>query len=164
MSGMGGAPPTRRCVTCGKELDWNMNLCPYCGHDHRYSQVQAPKPKTMKPSIGGLLIMIAGIAAIAMGFFFMVIEPSDLEEYGYTPSSEVDISLSEMVSFLGVCGIVIVVCGLIAILGGVMAVMRKSFALSIVGGIFGIIGLGFFLGAVVALVGIILVAMSRSEF
>lgn len=164
VSGMGSVQPNRRCVTCGKEIDLQMNVCPYCGHDYRYSQGPTSKPRTMKPAIGGLLIMIAGIAAIAMGFLFIVLEPSDLEGYGYEPSSDVDISLSEMESYLGTCGTVCVVCGVIAVFGGVFAVMRKSFALAIVGGVFGIIGLGFFIGAVIAIIGIILLALSRSEF
>lgn len=163
-SGMGGALPSRRCVTCGKEIDSTMNICPYCGHDYRYYQAKPSKPRTIKPAIGGLLIMVAGVAAIAMGLLFLALEPSDLEEWGYTPSPGTDISLSQMASFLEVCGAVVLLCGVIAIIGGVVAVMRKSFALAVVGGVFGIIGLGFFIGAAVALVGIILLALSRSEF
>ena len=25
----------RRCVACGRVIDWNDNACQYCGHDYR---------------------------------------------------------------------------------------------------------------------------------
>ncbi len=27
---------SRMCVSCGRTLPWDANVCPYCGHDYRY--------------------------------------------------------------------------------------------------------------------------------
>ena len=29
------APGARHCVSCGRALAWEANVCPYCGHDYR---------------------------------------------------------------------------------------------------------------------------------
>lgn len=156
--------PGRNCVTCGRAIDWRANVCPYCGHDFRMVQGPPQKARTSKPVVGGVLIIIAGILALAMGVMYIVLEPSDLESWGYSPVSEADMSLSEIADLLGTCGAIELVFGLIAIVGGVFAMMRRSFVLSIAGGIFGMIGIGFLFGGLLGLVGLILVAMSRSEF
>ena len=28
----------RHCVACGRTIDSNVNVCPYCGHDYRYQR------------------------------------------------------------------------------------------------------------------------------
>ena len=156
--------PDRRCVTCGRAIEWRMNVCPYCGHDYRVVAGPPTKPRTSKPVIGGTLVILAGILALAMGVFYIVVEPSDLENLGYSPVSEADLSLSEVVDILGTCGIIEIVIGLIAIVGGAFAIMRKRFGLAIAGAVVGMIGVGFLVGGLLGLVGLILIAISRSEF
>jgi hypothetical protein len=157
-------PPTRNCVTCGRTRAGQVNGGPYCGHDYRFVAGPPAKTKSSKPTIGGILIVIAGILAIAMGILYIVIEPHDLESWGYSPINEADLSLADLEEILGMCGVVELIFGLVAIIGGIFAIMRRSFGLSIIGGIFGLIGIGFFIGSLLGLIGLILVAISKDEF
>jgi len=156
--------PGRQCVTCGRTIDWQANVCQYCGHDFRMPLVQPAPPRSSKPVVGGVLIILAGVLSLAMSVMMVVIDPADLEAWGYDPSASYDMSLSDLEEALGVCGAIGLVLALVAILGGTFAVMRKSFAFAIIGGICAIIGFGFVVGSVLGLVGLILVALSRSEF
>ena len=159
------APPTRQCVSCGRRIDWNSNACPYCGHDYRMAQPgpAAPqKERSILPVIGGVLILIAGLAALGMGVAFMAFDAQDIEDW--VDLDELDVSLSELDDILFTCGAVVMVFGVIGVLGGVFAIVRKHFSLAVVGGIFSILGLGFVVGAVVGLIGLILVFVGRSSF
>ncbi len=156
--------PGRQCVTCGRTIDWQANVCQYCGHDFRMPLVQPGPPKSSKPVVGGILIILAGVLSLAMGVFMIAVDPADMEAWGYDPSASYDMSLSELDEVLGVCGVIGLVLALVAIIGGAFAVMRKGFAVAIIGGICGMIALGFVIGGVLGLVGLILVALSRSEF
>ncbi len=163
------APPpapaqyTRNCVACGRSIDFSANVCAYCGHDYRSpAQAFAPvRPKSMKPVAGGILILVAGILAVAWGAMYLVLDVNDFQGSYTLPEG---VTWDDMQGILDVCGIVFTVAGLIAALGGMFGVMRKHFALAIIGGICGMIGLGFFIGSLLALIGLILVAISRSEF
>lgn len=121
------------------------------------------KRKSSKPVIGGILILIAGLLALGMGALFLAFDSTDLEAWGYDPSTS-GMSLSEVDDALGVCGIVGLVLALVTILGGVFAIMRRGFALAILGGVCGIIGIGFGIGAIMSFIGLIIVAIAREEF
>jgi len=134
-------------------------VCPYCGHDFRIVAGPPPKPKTAKPIVGGILVIIAGLLAIGNGALYIVLSESDLGDIpGY------DMSMQDIEEILNTCGAVMIVFGLIAIVGGVFGVTRKHFGLALVGSIFALISIGFVLGSVLGLVGLILIALSRSEF
>jgi hypothetical protein len=68
----GGA--TRQCVSCGRSIDWNYNVCPYCGHDYRYIAEQ-PGPR---PVSGGLrvlfyiLSLFVWLFGLAIGIVYLV--------------------------------------------------------------------------------------------
>jgi len=118
-----------------------------------------PKPKTAKPIVGGVLVIIAGLLAIGNGALYMVLDVSDLGDIpGY------DMSMQDIEEILNACGAVMIVFGLIAMVGGVFGVIRKHFGLALVGSIFALIGIGFVLGSILGLVGLILIALSRAEF
>lgn len=34
-----GTPATRNCVSCGRSISWDANVCPYCGHDYRMAMM-----------------------------------------------------------------------------------------------------------------------------
>ncbi len=62
------SPQTRYCVSCGRAIAWDANVCPYCGHDYRmpamgYGQRPAPISEGMKILfyILSFLIWIAGL-------------------------------------------------------------------------------------------------------
>jgi len=159
-----GAPSsTRSCVSCGRTIDWNANVCPYCGHDYRMVMMpQQPVKKSAMPIVGGVLILVAGILAIAMGALYLTLDVNDIEDYGVTLPP--DMTAQDLADFMDVCGGILVVFGVLAIVGGVFGVMRKHFGIAIVGGIFGLIGIGFLLGSLLGLIGLILVAVSRKDF
>lgn len=151
-------------MTCGRTIDWQANVCPYCGHDFRALMGPPGPPKTSKPVAGGILIVIAGLLALAMSVTFVVLDPTDMETWGYNSADYEGLSLSELDEMLAVCGAVGIVLSIIAVVGGAFALMRRGFGFAIVGGICGIIGIGFGLGALLALIGVILVAVSKNEF
>lgn len=159
------APPptqyTRQCVSCGRAIDFAANVCPYCGRDYRVPAFAPSKPKSLKPVVGGILIVIAALAALFMGLLVLTIGQADMQGTGTLPE---DMTWEDVEAVLGTCGIIVIVFGVIALLGGFFGIMRKHFALAIIGGIFGLLGIGFVIGSVLALVGLILVAMSKDEF
>jgi len=138
-------------------------VCPYCGHDFRMPlQMVQPRPKSMMPVVGGILIVIAGVLALAMGIMYFVLDVSDIEDYGVTLPPEM--TAEDLQDILYVCGGVLVVFAAIALVGGVFAIQRKHFALAIIGGIFGLLGIGFLIGSLLGLIGLILVAVGRKDF
>ena len=164
--GVAGAQPagtTRSCVGCGRSIPWEANVCPYCGHDYRIpTGVVAPPRKSLAPVAAGILLVIAGIAAIAMGMFYFSLDAQDLETAGIVLPS--DMEWEDIEGALDVCGALAIVFGLIAVLGGVMSARRKYLTLSILGGVFGILGMGFLIGALLAFIGLVLLIVSRKEF
>ena len=163
---MEGSVPgtTRTCVSCGRAISFDANVCPYCGHDYRMPTyaMAPPVQKSMMPVAGGVLILVAGILAIVMGVFYLALDPSEIENLGATIPPE--ISDEDLQNVMYICGSLCVIFGVIAAIGGFFGLTRRHFALGIVGGIFGLLGIGFLLGSLLALIGLILIAVSRKEF
>jgi hypothetical protein len=156
---------SRSCVSCGRTINWDSNVCPYCGHDYRFiAAPAAPQQRSAKPLLGGILIIVAGVLALAMAVSFIVLDPHDIENLDYQQLRDSGITATDLDEILGICGAIEIVFGAIAIIGGVFAVMRKHFALAVVGGIFGLIGIGFLVGGLLGLIGLVLIVISRSEF
>ncbi len=154
---------SRNCVACGRPIQFDASVCPYCGHDYRIPLgMPGQTQKTWKPAVGGALVIVAGILAIAMGAMYMTFDASDIESLGVTLPAEY--TAEDIAGMLTMCGAVLFVFAIIAIIGGIFGIRRKYFALAIAGGVFGLLGIGFFLGSVLALVGLILLAVSRNEF
>lgn len=152
----------RSCISCGRPIDFNANVCPYCGYDYRAPMMMGPPPvrKTGTPVAGGVLVIIAGILALANGAFYLAFTSSNLTGISLPP----EITLEDIESILRICGVVEVIFGIVAILGGIFAVQRKHFGLAILGSVMGMLGFGFTLGGLLGLIGLILVAISRKEF
>ena len=147
---------SRMCVSCGRSIEMDANVCQHCGHDFRapVGGPAAPKKKTALPVIGGVLIMVGGIITLMWGLaligtvgFFDDLMVYDVE------------GVDSFEDMLNACGAILVVFGLIGLLGGIMGMLRKSFGLAIVGGVFALGG--FFIPA---LIGLILIAISKEEF
>jgi len=140
----------RTCVSCGRQIPWDANVCQYCGHDYRAQAGAAPpKKKGVLPVVGGVLIIVAALAEFVVGGLAI----SSGEIVG-----GVDFGTG-VGDIIQVCGIVFIVLGIIAVLGGVFAIMRKHFGLAILGGILGLGGFFIF-----GLIGLILVAIGREDF
>ena len=155
---------TRVCVSCGREIGMDINVCPYCGHDYRFISAPPAKPRSSKPVAAGALTIIAGVMALVMAVSFILIDASDLERLDTEIFAESEITPADLADILEICGAIGIVFGAIAIIGGVFALMRKHFALAIVGAVFGLLGMGYIIGAVLSLVALVLILMSRSEF
>ncbi len=137
---------TRNCVACGRSIGWDVNVCPYCGHDYRMQAMAMVRNKeSAMPAVGGFLILIAGV--IELGYGALLIGGG---------SFFIDVGFG---GFLAACGAIVIIIGVIAILGGVFAIQKKHFGFAILGAI---LGLGGWL--IPALVGLILIALSREEF
>lgn len=135
-----GAQSTRNCVSCGRAIAWDANVCPFCGHDFRQVMAAAPqKSQSAMPVIGGVLILIASLGYLGIG--------------GVVVGGSAVVLVGEGV----LCGASILVLGVISLLGGIFAIQRKYFALAIIGGI-------FVVPSILGLIGLILVAVSRHEF
>jgi hypothetical protein len=157
------APSQRKCVTCGRDMPMDANVCPTCGHDYRQPAMMSPvkHEKGIVSVVGGILILIAGIMGLAMGGIFLVIDVDDLDQLGVDVTGMLDF----IEDLLTVCGAVFIILGLIAVLGGIFGVMRKHWGLAILGGVLGLFVIGpLFLGSILALIGLILVAVSRKDF
>lgn len=157
-----GSQNTRNCVSCGKTIAWDANVCQYCGHDYR-TQMAAPakKEKGVLSLVGGVLILIAGIMGLFMGAIFLAVNSIDFGSYGLDVGGVSD----TLHNILTVCGIIFIVLGLVALLGGFFGIQRKHFGLVILGGVLGLFTLGpYMLGSILALVGLILVAVAKGDF
>ncbi len=144
-----GQPQMRTCVQCGRQIPWDANVCQYCGHDYRAEAQAAPKKKGILPVVGGVFVLIAGLAELASGG--LLISSGEFVG-GFDLGTGVH-------NILTVCGAVWIVLGIIAILGGIFAIQRKHFGLAILGAILGLGGYFIF-----GLIGIILIAVGRNDF
>ena len=151
---------SRMCVSCGRSIAMDANVCQHCGHDFR-APAPVEKKKTALPVIGGALILIAGILGLVVGGVMLAIDAEDLDQWGVDVAGVTDV----VEDILTACGAILVVLSLITALGGVFGIMRKHWGIAVVGGVLGLFVIGpFGLGSVLALVGLILVAVSRKEF
>jgi len=142
-----GASSTRNCVSCGRSMAWDANVCPYCGHDYR-SQAMAPsaaKRDSGSPVAGGVLILLGSLVYIVLG---------GIVAAGSTIAEE----WTSVESAWGVaCGLVGLALGIISLLGGIFAIQRKYWPLALIAGILTI-------PTILGLIGLILVAVSRDAF
>ncbi|MEM0344062.1 MAG: zinc ribbon domain-containing protein [Thermoplasmata archaeon] len=159
---MGTPAGTRRCVSCGREIAIDANVCQYCGHDYRAQAAPpGPKEKSVLSLVGGILILLAGLMGLAMGAMMLAINVEDLEQYG------VDVAgLTDMIEgILTACGVIWAILGIIALIGGVFGVMRKHWGLAVLGGVIGLLVIGpYFLGSIFSLIGLILVIVAKKDF
>lgn len=159
---MGTPAGTRRCVSCGREIAMDANVCQYCGHDYRAQAAPpGPKEKSVLSLVGGILILLAGLMGLAMGVMMLAINVEDLEQYG------VDVAgLTDMIEgILTACGVIWAILGIIALVGGVFGVMRKHWGLAVLGGVIGLLVIGpYFLGSIFSLIGLILVIVAKKDF
>jgi len=74
----------RQCLSCGRSIDWNYNVCPYCGHDYRYIAEQ-PGPQ---PVSGGLRILFYILSlflwlfGMAVGIFYLARDDPESRHVG----------------------------------------------------------------------------------
>lgn len=143
-------PSTRNCVSCGRTIAWDANVCQYCGHDYRAGAAPPAKKESVMPVIGGILILIAGLIELGYGGLLVA---------GGSAADSIPVVGGDVGDILAVCGAIMIILGIIALIGGIFAIQRKNFGLAVLGGVLGL--LGWFIPA---LIGLILVAISKDEF
>ncbi len=132
-------PRARNCVSCGRTIPWEANICMYCGHDYR--------AKPMKPGTegqlmtGGILTLMASILGIAILLLI------------YTDNGFGTISANPIfvLSFT---------CCLVGVVGGFAALSRRYYPLAVLGAAASIFSPAFFFG----IPGLILTAGSATRF
>jgi RNA polymerase subunit RPABC4/transcription elongation factor Spt4 len=146
-----GIDPSRSriCVACGREIDWDTYLCPYCGNRDRYpSERVAASRHTWKPIVGGAAPILVG-ALVLLSFFGIVYF---IYPYHYYYGSNILFAIG---------------LSIIAIAGGVCAVLRRHIVFSMIGCICAIIVSVIFSSIIlipIGLVGTIIVGASHGEF
>jgi hypothetical protein len=137
---------TRNCVSCGRAIAWDANVCQYCGHDFRQAAPGAvKKEKGALPIVGGILIILPALGYLWMG--------AALATGG---EALIDVTFG-MSGVLTLCGAILILLGIISVLGGIFAIMRRYWGLALLGGI-------FVIPSILGLVGMILVAVSHKDF
>jgi len=142
-----GGQGSRNCVSCGRPISFDANVCPYCGHDYRVVMAgpQVQKKESASPVAGGVLILLGSLVyflvggLIAAGSTIAMVPTMGAAAWGV------------------VCGVIVIVLGLMAFLGGIYAIGRKNFNFALIGGI-------FVIPTILGLIGLVLVAVSKDEF
>jgi uncharacterized membrane protein YvbJ len=119
--GQPGQAPTRSCVACGRAIAWDVNVCPYCGHDFRpqMTGMQQPmygQPMQQQEAVSGgmkILLYILSFLFWPIGIIIGAIY------YGKPETKEV----GKMCIILAILGVVIwVVCWVVASIIWVMTI------------------------------------------
>ena len=141
--------PSRNCVSCGRSISWDANVCPYCGHDFRVAMAgpaAMQKKDSSMPLIAGVLLIICSLGYIVAGGWMMAAGTSLM---GFTE----DIGGGAVAA----CGGLVLVLGILVLLGGVFAIKKTHFGLALVASILS-------LGTGLGIVALILVIISKDEF
>jgi predicted RNA-binding Zn-ribbon protein involved in translation (DUF1610 family) len=80
------AQQPRNCVSCGRSISWDANVCPYCGHDFR-AQAYASQPRGETISSGVkilfyLLSFFIPIVGFIIGAIYYTKPEPELKETG----------------------------------------------------------------------------------
>lgn len=153
---------TRQCVSCGRAIAFDANVCQFCGHDYRtQAAAQAPHEKSALSLIGGILILVAGVIGLAIGGVLIAIDVNQLSDYGLDVAGAGDM----INDIMDVCGAILIILGLVAVVGGFFGVQRKHFGIVILGGVLGLFLISpYMLASILALIGLILVAVAKKDF
>lgn len=105
--GQPGTAPTRSCVACGRAIAWDVNVCPYCGHDFRPQMAGMQQPMYGQPMpqheavSGGMKILLYLLS------FFIPIVGFIIGAIYYTKPETKEVG--KMCIILGILSIVFVV-------------------------------------------------------
>lgn len=133
-----GETRMRHCVSCGRALAWDVNVCQYCGHDFRMRPKEQAKDQLV---VGGVLTIVASVFSMVLTSI-IVSAGGDLE--------------GEALAMV----VVLYSCAALGVMGGLMALAKMAFPLAVLGAACSIFGLAFFFG----IPGLILIAKSSEQF
>jgi hypothetical protein len=139
---------TRTCVSCGRAIGFDVNVCPFCGHDYRAAMAgPAAKPKedSILPVVGGALILLGVLI-----YFYWAYQMIWVGDWlSFMPGNLSDI--------FTICGVILIILAVISILGAVFAIRKEHYGLAVLGGVMAIL-------SVIGLIGMILVIVSKDSF
>ena len=92
-----GAAGMRNCVSCGRSIAWDANVCPYCGRDYRF-QAMAPQQAQVSEGMKILLYIISFLIPL-VGFIVGAVY--------YTKPEREYRELGKMCIILGVVGVLL---------------------------------------------------------
>lgn len=165
---MPNIPDSWICKWCKHRVGPYIKVCPNCRRDmetgvfigrdsasvyeNRGWETIEPTPESSGPTIGGVLLLLAGVAAVGQGFLYLFVQ-SIAAQVG-------DVGVS-----IGCCGLYDVLLGFGALLGGVVALQRKSFVLVVLGTIAAMASLALVVvGPILGVIALVLFAGSKDEF
>ena len=100
-----GTTGMRNCVSCGRSISWDANVCPYCGHDYRMVMNPVQQGPMMSDGMKILLYIVSflfTIVGIIVGVYYMTKDEPEYKEVG------------KICLVLGLVGLVIgIMCSLI---------------------------------------------------
>ena len=140
---------TRTCVSCGRSIGFDVNVCPFCGHDYRATmagQTAKPKEDSILPVVGGALIIVGALVYFYIAYAALVAGNA----LSWVP-------LIDMESIMTVCGALFAILGIVAVMGGVFGIMKRHYGLAVLGGVLSIL-------SVIGLIGMILVIVGKDSF
>jgi hypothetical protein len=81
-----GTGSTRNCVSCGRSISWDANVCPYCGHDYRM-QMMAPLQQGPLISDGMKILLyivsfLFSLVGIIIGVYYMTKSEPEYKDVG----------------------------------------------------------------------------------
>ncbi len=81
-----GTSGTRNCVSCGRSIAWDANVCPYCGHDYRVAMM-GPAAPTARMSDGMKILLyilsfLIPLIGIIVGVIYYVKPEPEYKEVG----------------------------------------------------------------------------------
>jgi uncharacterized protein with PQ loop repeat len=80
-----GTSGTRNCVSCGRSISWDANVCPYCGHDYRMQMMAPQQTAQISDGMKILLYIISflfSIVGIIIGIYYMTKPEPEYKEVG----------------------------------------------------------------------------------
>jgi predicted nucleic acid-binding Zn ribbon protein len=134
----GAGVKSRNCVSCGRPIGWDANICMYCGYDYRAKPKKGTEGHLLT---GAILTLLAGIMGVAL----LV-----TTTYG----GGLDALFSDGVRVLSLS------CAILGIIGGYAALSRRWFPIAVLGAAAAIFTPAFFF----AIPGLILIANSATRF
>jgi hypothetical protein len=153
---------------------WDANVCPYCGKDYRQpapgmTPMAAPKPKSVLPIVGGVLLIVSSVIGILMAVGLMMVATQVGGVFGLLPidlTGIIGTAVGDLVqTILLILAVVGLIISILVLLGGYFAAVRKHYGMAMVGAIFGLFILSpYFIASIMSFVGLILLAVSHHEF
>jgi len=129
----------RNCVSCGRSIGWDANICMYCGYDYR---VKKTKPGTEGHLLtGAILTLLASILGLAI--LLAVYTNDGIGSFTSNPIFVLSFS-----------------CCIVGLFGGFAALMQKWFPVAVLGSAAAIFSPAFFF----AIPGLVMIANSATKF